>query len=479
MFRAKPGEIDPGRWRYNVHMVKTSHTFPPEILIISVLSILLFAACQVSDPQTSASAPNTATTAQATTDATEVPTGDPFEGADLAITGIDGNILLADVGSKNVVQLTGDALPDPLNGETFIAYGEPTWSPSGEQLAFIRTVKVEGQPVVVDIVVASQDQENIEIRADSERPFYLYWSPTGDELSFLASRPGESITLWVKDLADSGGRIDQGQPLYWDWAPDGSRLFAHVGGSSDINPEGAYLSFFGPERRELDLAPLYFQAPAFSPDGAQILVTSRARTGSDSLLLLDAKGRILQDIVSVEGRASFAWAPDGSNFSTSVGPVIGGAHIGVLSLFRMNAEGRAELELEIADDVIAYWWSPDGDKIAYFVPVLSPPDLTQPISFNRQDDNELFLQLFVYDLDSGTSQRLTSFRPTSEFLRILAYYDQYQRSATIWSADSQLIAYPTSGQRGAGQIFIVNADGSDVPERIAAGEIAYWSNKTP
>lgn len=402
---------------------------------------------------------------------------DPFEGADLAITGVDGNILLVDVDSLTVLPLTSDARPDPLGEETFIAYGEPTWSPDGEKLAFIRTLRAEGQPGTTDIIIASLNEEKIEISVESERPFYLYWSPTGGELSFLASKPGEPITLWVQEIAGQATRLDQGQPYYWDWAPDGSSLLAHVGGSIDLNPEGAYLSFFSPERNELDLAPLSFQAPAYSPGGDQILVASRARIGSDALLLLDAQGEILQDIVPVEGRASFAWSSNGANFATTLGPDIGGAHIGVLSLFEMNEEGQAELVRKISEDVIAFWWSPDGGKIAYFVPVLSPPELTQPVSLNAQDNNQLFLQLFVYDLESGSAERRTSFRPTSEFLRILPYFDQYQRSATIWSADSSLIAYATIGQGGVGQIFIMAADGSQVPLRISAGQIGYWSRE--
>ena len=404
---------------------------------------------------------------------------DPFEIADLAITGLDGNILLADVDSGQVVQLTDDAQPDPSAGGQVIVYGEPTWSPSSDQIAFLRSMRSSGEALDVDILVAGRDGDWDEIDSGSERPFYMYWAPTGDSLSFLASRPGETISLWIKNLDNQGFRVDQGQPYYWDWAPDGQRLFAHVGGSTDFNPDAAYLSFFDRSQNQdlLDLPPLSFQAPAYSPDGTRILVSSRPKLGSDVLLMLGVEGEVIQEVMSVEGRASFGWSKTGTHFALSIGPDLGGAHVGILSLFQLNDEGRAELERKIAEDVIAFWWSPDGRKIAYFVPVLSPTDLSQPISTNVQEDNELFLELYVYDVEDDVSRRLSSFRPTAEFLRIMPYYDQYQRSATIWSADSQLISYASMGTGSVGEIFVINAADNDGPRRIATGEIAYWSRR--
>ena len=193
--------------------------------------------------------------------------------------------------------------------------------------------------------------------------------------------------------------------------------------------------------------------------------------------MLGVEGEVIQEVMSVEGRASFGWSKTGTHFALSIGPDLGGAHVGILSLFQLNGEDRAELERKIAEDVIAFWWSPDGRKIAYFVPVLSPTDLSQPISTNVQEDNELFLELYVYEVEDDVSRRLSSFRPTAEFLRIMPYYDQYQRSATIWSADSQLISYASMGIGSVGEIFVIDAADNDGPRRIATGEIAYWSRR--
>jgi Tol biopolymer transport system component len=97
---------------------------------------------------------------------------------------------------------------------------------------------------------------------------------------------------------------------------------------------------------------------------------------------------------------------------------------------------------------------------------------------NTQADSELFLELYIYDLEKDISRRLTTFRPTQEFIRIMPYFDQYQRSSTLWSADSETIAYASLSENGLGQIFIVHADGDGVPRRIAPGQIAYWAQHT-
>jgi TolB protein len=464
-------------------MPKSRKKIDKKNLLISTVVVLLATACSrigaVVEGATATTSVPTATSRELSSSRPDDLGFDAFEGAELAITGVDGNILLADVDSGRVVRLTNDANTNPTTGENFVQYGEPSWSPSGELLAYVRSIRSADQPVVVDILVLNRDGRTVEIDADMERPFYLYWSPNGEVISFLASKPGQPISLWIKDLANRGSAIDQGEPYYWDWAPDGERLLAHVGGSTEFNPDEAYLSLFELEGMQtiLDLAPLSFQAPAYSPDGNRILVSSKAPDGAEAILMLGREGEILQEIDSVENRTSFAWSQDGSHFAVSEGPDLGGAHIGELSLFSINPDGLARHEKKIASDIIAFWWSPDGEKIAYFVPILSPPDLTQPISMNVQQENELFLQLFVYELDGEVTRRLATFRPTSEFFRILPYYDQYQRSATIWSADSKMIAYASIGESGMEQVIIVSTEGDPGQQILAEGEIAYWAGQ--
>ena len=65
-------------------------------------------------------------------------------------------------------------------------------------------------------------------------PFYLYWNPRGDSLSFLSNSltAPEKLDLISVSLSNGGYQvIDTGRPFYWDWSPDGESLALHTGGA--------------------------------------------------------------------------------------------------------------------------------------------------------------------------------------------------------------------------------------------------------
>ena len=63
-------------------------------------------------------------------------------------------------------------------------------------------------------------------------PFYFSWSPTGEQLAYLSNwmRPGAlSMALRVVEVGEPSGTartVAEGQPFYFSWAPDGQRLLA-------------------------------------------------------------------------------------------------------------------------------------------------------------------------------------------------------------------------------------------------------------
>jgi Tol biopolymer transport system component len=90
---------------------------------------------------------------------------------------------------------------------------------------------------------------------------------------------------------------------------------------------------------------------------------------------------------------------------------------------------------------------------------------------------EIQLGLYLVDVRTGAITRLAVFSPTSDFIDILPFYDQYQRSTTIWSPDSQHIVYSSVDPGGDEGIYVVHASGEGVPQRIASGTVAFWSWK--
>jgi hypothetical protein len=124
--------------------------------------------------------------------------------------------------------------------------------------------------------------------------------------------------------------------------------------------------------------------------------------------------------------------------------------------------------------VLAYFWSPDNHKIACFKISL---DTLNGVSLgNIQRSDKLNLEVQVYELDSGETRRVAVFEPTEAFLQVFPFFDQYQRSGTIWSPDSKDLVLAAIDDKGDSSILVVSADGGP-PREIAKGTLAFWSWK--
>jgi Tol biopolymer transport system component len=127
-----------------------------------------------------------------------------------------------------------------------------------------------------------------------------------------------------------------------------------------------------------------------------------------------------------------------------------------------------------AEQVAGFFWSPDGKQLAYFVPALARPEEGQPTPAPEAGQGPIYLQMHVAQVRSGQSKLVSTFRPSEQFLNLLFTFDQYQRSATIWSPDSQYLVVPaTDGQQHG--LFIVPASGAFEPRFLTEGVLAFWS----
>ena len=135
------------------------------------------------------------------------------------------------------------------------------------------------------------------------QPFYLYWSPNSQTIAFLGSDATTGI-LGQYLVAASGGEsklISGGQPYYWDWSPDNKTMIVHTGGASSINPN-ARLTFMGVDgsipKRDLDVKPGFFDAPAWSPAGDGVALDAQNDAGEDELILAGEDGKVKQVLAS-------------------------------------------------------------------------------------------------------------------------------------------------------------------------------------
>jgi len=201
------------------------------------------------------------------------------------------------------------------------------------------------------------------------------------------------------------------------------------------------------------------------------LITQDA-TGSQSLVLAGRDGKLVQTLAKLDGEVAFGWSPRGGYLAYTLLTNSSGNAASTLVL--MDTAHPDQPKTIGAAELLEFFWSPDGSKIAYFVPAGSGQQSS--VQMVAQTAPQLNLDVYIYDLASGKSKQVANFAPTDTFEQVLPYYDQYQRSGTIWSPDSRSLVLAGVQAGGADTIFVVDAAGGPM-RKIAQGEVAFWSWK--
>lgn len=397
--------------------------------------------------------------------------------------GIDGNIYTINQGGGNLTNITSDAkLPNgDDSGQEIKAYLFPTWSPDSQNLAFVEISGSFQSPEKARVIVANSAGEGLtEIFGEDDRlPIYLSWSPANDRIGILSTiQTGGLVLESVSVDGEESQVLDVGQPFYWDWSPDGAQVLVHIGGQT----QGARVSILslGEEVIEemQDLHPASFQAPAWSPMGGQFLISTESGDGENHLYLTDPKGEIEENLADFdEGSVAFAWSFDGEKIAYITGDRLQTQGVlGQLAVIDLNEPDKPIMAGD--EEAIAFFWSPDSKKVAYFVPSLATRS-SDGQSSGTEDANTteriVVLALFVLDVESGEARQIRVFRPATEFFNILGFFDQYHRSVTIWSPDSQNIVVTSQSDVEEDGVWVLNASGALDPRPIARGSLAFWS----
>jgi Tol biopolymer transport system component len=396
--------------------------------------------------------------------------------------GTDGNIYIIHPDGENAQAVTKDANPSPSSSDIAQRYLQPTWSPDGQKLAFVGLQGgSQGIPKASLYTIGADGSHLIDVFTSEEYiPFYLYWTPDSQSISFLSN--GSTEEGLVLHLAAASGAeyhiLGVGQPFYWAWAPESDFLVIHTGGAQATNPQArlAYLSSVrGGTETSLDLPPGVFQAPDWSRDGNRIVVAISEDGEKGHLVLAGRDGGVQQTLVEYEGNIAFSISPDGRSlvYSIPLPPEEDSSRF-MRELLWLDIEAPQHTESILKDFVVGYFWSPDSQQIAFFAPVFTSPDKSKE---SAPLPAEIQLGLFVTDVRSKEVKRLAVFSPTDAFMEILPFFDQYQRSITIWSPDSRHLVFSASEEDQSPGVFVVPSDGSSLPQRIAQGDLALWSWK--
>ncbi len=362
------------------------------------------------------------------------------------------------------------------------AYQFPTWSPDSQTIAAIGSSTAGGGIYLLDDETDSTPREVV-FSERSAAPFYLYWSPDGSKISYLANDPSEGIGLNLVDAQPDGMQslIATGSPFYWNWTNDSRQLLIHSGSRSN-EARLAMIDESGENIGSAVAAPGLFQAPGISADGRYWAYSQFGDGGSSWLVVEDRETseRIEQRHGAL---AALSWSPTANQVA-----FISGAseELSFWGPLRVLDVATGEMKQLSAETVLAFFWSPDGQQIAYIsVPALNGFDSMEASLFDAKTQRlsrgaaqqSFELSLSVVDVATGQGLRLAGFTPSPLFLRqFMPFFDQYALSHSIWSPNSDAVVLPIilNGEDRVVAVFPTN--GGRMRE-VGLGDAAFWSRR--
>jgi TolB protein len=379
----------------------------------------------------------------------------------LACTGApdDGStehlLVLGSAGEIFIIDPTGRKQTDLAVAAEGSVHLQPTWSPNGTRAVWTEIGK--GGPTI-----GLWDGERVQNVTAPLSPFFYLWNPPADRVAFLGdAASGSGIRLGLLDPSGrTASEIDAGQPYYLDWSPAGDQLVTHVAAErlSLLDQSGAATpiditpgSFLAPDWTELGVLAVGTRATdRVAATGTVSGVQTAARQSSDHLLLFDPISRTTTELSPVDGPVAFAVSPDRAHiaFTSEVGAVQAVLRV-------IGAQGGEPVQIGEVP-AVAFQWSPDSRRLWYLTVDLEAQRLVPRV------------------WEEGRIFDFPGFAPTTAFIRdYLPFWDQYSRSLTVWSADSTRFVYPAAGANGD-EIFVQTVAPEAGPLRVTAGAFASW-----
>ncbi len=390
-----------------------------------------------------------------------------------------------------------------------VVLGFPAWSPDGTRIA-VTGQSAEGTGIYVFAIGRRYQPSTIYFSSDKP-PFYLYWTPDGQSVTFLATEGG-SIALRVApadgsaplDGSADGSILQVGAPLYFDWV-DAKRLLVHVGlgaqaFAGEVGPDGV------PVQQALPGTGT-FRSPSVSHDG-RYLAYVRSDSDLSGTLVIAARNGSAKHELPVFGPTAFTFDPKGDRLAAIAAPKTPaqdpGVPIGPLKLIDARTGATRTL---IDSAVVASFWSPDGKTIAAILPPrpgddnvladagpgsgLNLAEATAPrptgLLAMAMAPQPTFgpaaapapgvaARLEFVDVKTGKIRFERVIHLADHFVNeLLPYFDQYALSHSLWSPDSRSILLPLVSAAGRDQLTVVPADSSDI-RAIADGDSGFWSH---
>jgi TolB protein len=396
---------------------------------------------------------------------------------------------------------TGLAVEDVAGHRTVLAappdtsFGFPAWSPDGSRVAVVSngsagpSISVFAVPAADTLGSPAPTPVVVYHNADSP-PFYVYWTPDGRRVSFLATeRDGISLRVAPADASapldgsGPGATIRRGAPLYFDWIDD-AHLLVHVGSGAsgfagevgaDGSPSGATLT-----------SPGDFRSAVISADHATIAWVRGAVPAA--AIVVAARDGSAEHTVPVFGPAAVVFDPTSSRVATIAAADAAAPPFPFpLGPLRLVDPATGAVRTLLDGRVVGFFWAPDGRTIAALrvedadgatearLPITLAAASSPAPSPAASPTAEVEIHLLFVDVETGRVRSDRTVRPTSNFLnQFLPYFDQYALSHRLWARDSSAYLIPLVDGTGEGGLAVLTPDGGTATRTIP-GVNGFWS----
>ena len=394
----------------------------------------------------------------------------------IALVRADGSIWTVDADHRSVM------IADASAG----TYGFPTWSPDASRIAAVRTGADASAVVVFDTELATAGvlvAPSVIFRAPGVSPFYLSWTPDGQDVSFLAS-DATGLALRIApadgsapiDGSGAGAVIRQGNPFYYDWI-DSEHLAAHIGSGAaaflgEIDRAGEPM---GPPTE----SPGMFRSVVVSPDRRFVGFVRAGTDGADAVVVAARDGSA-ERTIPVFGLAAVDFSPIDATLATIGGTRPGTTQLGVPAGPLRLIDAVTGVSRELLPGLVAsFAWSPDGTTIAAIrvVPVADGSSVSTTSSVSpaaTAAPSGVQVRLTFVDVASGDIRSEAVVEPGQTYVsQLMAYFDQYALSHRLWSPDSSSFLLPQTEPDGSTHVDVFFADGG--PPVALDGDIGFWS----